>query len=34
MAQCGLDAPPEPPDVADAIGIALTGGRRLHGVLR
>jgi crossover junction endodeoxyribonuclease RuvC len=34
MAQCGLDAPPEPPDVADAIGIALTGGRRLHGVIR
>jgi crossover junction endodeoxyribonuclease RuvC len=32
MAQCGLDAMPEPPDVADAIGIALTGGRRLQGV--
>ena len=32
MAQGGLDAMPEPPDVADAIGIALTGGRRLQGV--
>ena len=32
MAQCRLDAMPEPPDVADAIGIALTGGRRLQGV--
>lgn len=29
MAQCGLAKPPEPPDVADAIGIALCGGRRL-----
>lgn len=28
MAQCGLTAPPEPPDVADAIAIALTGARR------
>ena len=28
MAQCGLAAPPDPPDVADAIAIALTGGRR------
>ena len=33
MAQCRLEAMPEPPDVADAIGIALTGGRRLQGVL-
>lgn len=32
MAQCRLDAMPEPADVADAIGIALTGGRRLQGV--
>jgi crossover junction endodeoxyribonuclease RuvC len=24
----GLDAPPEPPDVADAIAIALAGARR------
>ena len=30
MAQCGLATMPEPPDVADAIGIALTGGRRLQ----
>jgi len=30
MAQCGLAEMPEPADVADAIGIALTGGRRLQ----
>jgi len=29
MAQCGLAAPPNPPDVADAIAIALTSARRL-----
>lgn len=29
MAQCGLAAPPEPADVADAIAIAVTGARRL-----
>jgi crossover junction endodeoxyribonuclease RuvC len=28
-AQCGLDAPPEPPDVADAIAIALCAARRI-----
>lgn len=28
MAQCGLSEPPEPPDVADAIAIALCAGRR------
>jgi crossover junction endodeoxyribonuclease RuvC len=28
MHQCALPAPPEPPDVADAIAIALTGARR------
>lgn len=31
MAQCGLPEPPSPPDVADAIAIALCAGRRaLH----
>ena len=30
--QCGLAAAPEPPDVADAIAIALCGGRRLRGI--
>jgi crossover junction endodeoxyribonuclease RuvC len=38
MTQCGLTSMPEPPDVADAIAISLTGGRRLNhlpdGVLR
>jgi crossover junction endodeoxyribonuclease RuvC len=29
MSQCRLKAPPSPPDVADAIAIALTAGRRL-----
>jgi crossover junction endodeoxyribonuclease RuvC len=29
MAQCGLTAPPSPPDVADAIAIALCAARRL-----
>lgn len=29
MTQCALAAAPEPPDVADAIGIALCAGRRL-----
>ncbi|MEE9404769.1 MAG: crossover junction endodeoxyribonuclease RuvC [Algisphaera sp.] len=29
QAQCGLAQPPSPPDVADAIAIALTHGRRL-----
>lgn len=28
MVQCGLDAPPSPPDVADAIAIALCAARR------
>lgn len=28
MSQCGLSAPPEPPDVADAIAIALCAARR------
>lgn len=28
MAQCGLSEPPEPPDVADAIAIALCAARR------
>jgi crossover junction endodeoxyribonuclease RuvC len=32
MVQCGLTTMPEPSDVADAIGIALCGGRRLRGV--
>jgi len=32
MTQCALAAPPEPPDVADAIAIALCGGRRLRGL--
>jgi crossover junction endodeoxyribonuclease RuvC len=32
MTQCGLATMPEPPDVADAIGIALCGGRRLRGL--
>jgi crossover junction endodeoxyribonuclease RuvC len=32
MSQCGLAEVPDPPDVADAIGIALCGGRRLRGV--
>lgn len=30
MAQCGLAAPPSPPDVADAIAIALCAARRAH----
>lgn len=30
MAQCNLSALPEPPDVADAIGIALCAARRLE----
>ena len=30
--QCGLAATPEPADVADAIAIALCGGRRLRGI--
>jgi crossover junction endodeoxyribonuclease RuvC len=29
MAQCGLESVPEPPDLADAIAIALCGARRL-----
>lgn len=29
MVQCALSQPPEPPDVADAIGIALCAARRL-----
>lgn len=29
QSQCGLAAPPSPPDVADAIAIALTSARRL-----
>lgn len=29
MSQCGLDKPPSPPDVADAIAIALCAARRL-----
>lgn len=29
MGQCGLDRPPSPSDVADAIAIALTAARRL-----
>lgn len=29
MSQCGLNEPPEPPDVADAIGIALCAARRI-----
>ncbi len=29
MLQCGLPEPPSPPDVADAIAIALCAGRRL-----
>lgn len=32
MSQCGLATMPEPPDVADAIAIALCGGRRLRGL--
>lgn len=32
MSQCGLATMPEPPDVADAIAIALCGGRRLRGI--
>ncbi len=32
MTQCQLATLPEPPDVADAIGIALCGGRRLRGL--
>ncbi len=32
MAQCGLSTLPQPSDVADAIGIALCGGRRLRGL--
>lgn len=32
QAQCGLAEPPSPPDVADAIAIALTGARRLSPV--
>ncbi|MHC5001668.1 MAG: crossover junction endodeoxyribonuclease RuvC [Planctomycetota bacterium] len=31
MSQCGLAEPPSPPDVADAIAIALCAGRRLVG---
>ena len=30
MVQCGLPEPPSPPDVADAIAIALCAGRREH----
>ena len=30
MAQCNLESLPQPPDVADAIGIALCAARRLH----
>lgn len=30
MMQCGLPEPPSPPDVADAIAIALCAGRREH----
>ena len=30
MAQCGLAEPPSPPDVADAIAIALCAARREH----
>ena len=29
MSQCGLSEPPEPPDVADAIAIALCAARRI-----
>ena len=29
MGQCGLAEPPSPPDVADAIAIALCGARRM-----
>lgn len=32
MTQCALASLPEPPDVADAIAIALCGGRRLRGL--
>jgi crossover junction endodeoxyribonuclease RuvC len=31
-ARCGLAAPPEPPDVADALAIALCAANRLDGV--
>lgn len=34
MGQCGLAAAPEPADVADAIAIALCGGRRIGGITR
>lgn len=30
-ARCGLEAPPEPPDVADALAIALCAAHRLDG---
>jgi crossover junction endodeoxyribonuclease RuvC len=33
MRQCGLATAPEPPDVADAIAIALCGGRRLRSLV-
>lgn len=33
MRQCGLAQAPEPPDVADAIAIALCGGRRLRSLV-
>lgn len=32
--QCGLDKPPSPPDVADAIGIAMCAARRVGGFNR
>jgi Holliday junction resolvasome RuvABC endonuclease subunit len=32
MLQCGLMEPPSPPDVADAIAIALCASRRLFAV--
>jgi len=31
MIQCGLEKPPQPPDVADAIAIALCAARRIAG---
>jgi len=33
MAQCGLTALPEPSDLADAIAIGLTAGRRIQGMV-
>jgi Holliday junction resolvasome RuvABC endonuclease subunit len=33
MCQCRLDEPPSPPDVADAIAIALCAARRLNSCL-